>query len=232
MDLSRNGFVVGDEWVASFEWRKDVVTRFAASRAAFMKHDGAGAEIPYQLGDLLRQRDLARTLQDIARDPSSFYQGRVAQAIVEELRQGGGPITAEDLRSYRPVWREPLCGAWRDLELCTMPPPSSGGVALLEILRLLDGVDLRGLGWHHPDALHRLIESERIAYADRAEHLGDPAFTAVPVAELTSPAYAALRRGAIDDRRASKSADALIAQSVIEIKCAIDRVKEQVQNVE
>lgn len=213
VDLARNGFVVGDEWVASFEWRKDVVTRFAATRAAFMKRDATGAEVPYQRSDLLRQRDLARTLQDVARDPRSFYEGRIAQAIVAEMQQGGGLVTAEDLKSYQPVWREPLCGAWRDLELCTMPPPSSGGVALFEMLRLLDGVDLRGLGWHHPDAVHRLIESMRIAYADRAEHLGDPAFTPVPVAQLTSPAYAALRRGQIDDRRASKSSDVKAASA-------------------
>lgn len=207
VDVARNGFVIGDEWVGSFEWRKDVLTRFAATRAAFMKRGPGGVDVPLQRGDVLKQRDLARTLQDIARNARSFYDGRVAQAIVAEMQAGGGLVSAEDLRSYAPVWRDPLCAPWRDLELCTMPPPSSGGVALFEILRLLDGVDLRGLGWHHPDAIHRLIESMRVAYADRAEHLGDPAFTPVPVAELTSPAYAALRRAAIDDRRATKSSD-------------------------
>ncbi len=207
IDLARNGFAVGDEWVGSFAWRKDVLTRFAATRAAFMKRDAAGLEVPYQKGEVLKQRELARTLQDIARNPRSFYEGRVASAIVEEMKAGGGLVSAADLRGYLPVWRDPLCAPWRDLELCTMPPPSSGGVALFEILRLLDGVDLRGLGWHHPDAIHRLIESMRVAYADRAEHLGDPAFTVVPVAELTSSGYAAQRRAGIDERRAKNSGE-------------------------
>lgn len=207
VDLARNGFAIDDEWVATFEWRKDVLTRFEATRAAFMKRDATGAQVPYAAGDTLKQRELARTLADLARDARSFYEGRVGQAIVEEVQRGGGLITAADLKSYQPVWREPLCAPWRDLELCTMPPPSSGGVALVQILRLLEGTDLRALGWHHPDALHRMIESMRIAYADRAEHLGDPAFTQVPVAALTSAEYAAQRKGDLDSPRARKSAD-------------------------
>lgn len=207
VDLARNGFVVGEEWVASFEWRKDVLLRFDATRAAFMKKDRGGAQVPYARGDVLRQRDLARTLVDIARDARSFYVGRVAQAVVAEMQRGGGLVTADDLKHYQPVWRDPLCAPWKDLRLCTMPPPSSGGVALVEILQLLEGTDLKALGWHHPDALHRMIESMRIAYADRATHLGDPAFTPVPVAELTSPGYAALRRTEIDPQRARRSTD-------------------------
>ena len=207
VDVARNGFVITDEWVASFEWRKDVLTRFDATRAAFMKRDATGAQVPFDRGDVLRQRDLARTLVDIARDARSFYEGRVARAIVAEMERGGGLVSAADLKGYQPVWREPLCAPWRDLQLCTMPPPSSGGVALMQILRLLDGTDLKALGWHHPDAVHRMIEAMRIAYADRATHLGDPAFTPVPVAELTSPGYAALRRKEFDGPRARASAD-------------------------
>ena len=207
IDLARDGYLVSDHFVAAFEWRKAALERSAASRAVFMKHDKVGAEIAFEAGDRIKQRDLARTLKEIAADPRSFYEGRVGKAIDAEMKSGGGLVTLEDLKAYRPQWREPVCGPYEEIVLCTMPPPSSGGVHLLEILNLMKGTDLKALGWHHVDAIHRLVESMRIAYADRAVHLGDPAFTKVPVAELTSLAYADLRRKEIDPLRARKSTD-------------------------
>lgn len=207
IDIARDGFLVSEHFTESFLERKEAMTRFPSTRAVFMKRDGTGAEVPLQPGDRLKQRDLTATLKEIARDARSFYQGRVAQAIDSEMKAGGGVLSLSDLSAYRPQWREPVCGDYHDLRLCTMPPPSSGGVHLLQILRLLQGTDLRALGWHHVDGLHRLIEGMRIAYADRAVHLGDPAFTKVPVTELTSQAYADARRKEIDPLKARRSID-------------------------
>jgi gamma-glutamyltranspeptidase / glutathione hydrolase len=205
IDLARDGFIVSPRFLLATQERQETLLRFPASRLAFFKKDERGNDVPYEPGDRLRQPDLARTLKEIAASPRSFYEGRVGRAIAEEMKRGGGLITLEDLKEYAPTWREPLCGPYRDLSLCTMPPPSSGGVHVLQMLNLLDGIDAKTLGWHHVDVLHRLIESMRIAYADRAVHLGDPAFTRVPVAELTSKAYAELRRKEIDPSRAKKS---------------------------
>lgn len=211
IDLARDGFAVTPRLAEAITLRRDTLVRFPASAELFFKaarsKDGAQALVPLEPGDKFRQRDLANTLRDIARNPRSFYEGRVARAIHEEMKRGGGLLTQEDLRAYKPTWREPVCGPWRDLRLCAMPPPSSGGVHLLQILRLLEGTDLQALGWHSADGLHKLIEAMRIAYADRAVHLGDPAFVKVPVAELTSKNYADLRRPEIDPLRARRSAD-------------------------
>lgn len=155
------------------------------------------------LGETLVQQDLAKTLRAIARDPQSFYTGPIAEALVQDMQANGGLITTTDLRHYRPIWRDPLCGSFRQFQVCSMPPPSSGGVHLLQILGLIGTTDLKAMGWHHPDALHLLVEAMRIAYADRAEYLGDPDFVSVPVKALLSPAYLHHRRQAIDPQRAA-----------------------------
>src|SRR5205807_3019980 len=113
-------------------------------------------------------------------------------------------------------------GDSRGLRLCTMPPPSSGGVHVLEILNLLDGTDLKALGWHNVDAIQTLVEAMRIAYADRAVHLGDPAFTKVPVAQLVSKEYAALRKKEIDPKHAHKSADVKAASPEMLAKVSVE----------
>jgi gamma-glutamyltranspeptidase/glutathione hydrolase len=110
------------------------------------------------------------------------------------MSKNGGLITREDLKSYKPVWRTPICGNFRQAKICSMPPPSSGGVHLLEILNIIGDTDLKSLGWHHPDALHLIVEAMKIAYADRSQYLGDLDFVKVPVAQLISLAYAKKRR--------------------------------------
>ena len=207
IDLARDGFVISEHFANSFRQRKDVLSRFPATRAVFMKRSRFGTEVPLEPGDRLKQRDLAKTLKEIAKDPRSFYEGRVGNAIDAEMKAGGGVLTLSDLKQYRARWRVPLCGDYKDVRLCTMPPPSAGGVHLFEILNILDGTDLAALGWHNVNGLHRLIESMRIAYADRAVHLGDPAFATVPTSELTSKGYAERRRKDIDPFKASKSSD-------------------------
>ncbi|AHJ30619.1 gamma-glutamyltransferase [Nodularia spumigena] len=152
----------------------------------------------YQPGERLVQRDLARTLTDIARSPHSFYTGNIAWAIASDMAKNGGLITLEDLKAYKPIWRTPVCGNFRQAKICSMPPPSSGGVHLLQMLNMIGETDLRALGWHHPDAVHLMAEAMKIAYADRSEFLGDPDFIKVPVEQLISPDYAKKRRLEID----------------------------------
>ncbi len=155
---------------------------------------------------MIVQTDLAKTLAAVARDPKNFYQGKIAQAIVQDMQANNGLISLEDLQQYRAIWREPVCGPFLQVRVCSMPPPSSGGVHLLQMLNLINAKDLKRWGWHHPDTLHRMIESMRIAYADRATHLGDPDFVQVPVRQLISQEYADLRRQEIHPRNAKRSA--------------------------
>jgi gamma-glutamyltranspeptidase/glutathione hydrolase len=143
----------------------------------------------------LVQADLARTLRAIAREgPDAFYRGPIARAIAAEVQGRGGLLTVEDLASYRPVLREPLRGAYRGRTIVSFPPPSSGGVALLQALNVLEGFDLAALGAGSSASIHRITEALKLAFADRAAYLGDPDFVPVPVAELLSPAYTARQR--------------------------------------
>ncbi|MDB9448157.1 gamma-glutamyltransferase [Anabaena sp. CS-542/02] len=164
-----------------------------AARAIFTRNGDF-----YQPGERLVQRDLAKTLTEIARNPHSFYTGNIAWAIASDMAENGGLITLEDLKAYKPIWRTPVCGNFRQAQICSMPPPSSGGVHLLQMLNIIGDTDLQSLGWHHPDALHLMVEAMKIAYADRSQHLGDPDFIKVPVEQLISPEYARKRRQEID----------------------------------
>lgn len=199
VQLAAKGFPVSwrlSEAIASNE----TLRQNPAARKIFTRN---GA--PLAPGETLVQKDLAQTLQAIARDPKSFYTGSTATAIAQDMARNGGLITRQDLQRYRPIWREPVCGTFRTARVCSMPPPSSGGVHLLEILNILGTTDLKAMGWHNPDGLHLMAEAMRIAYADRAEYLGDPDFVKVPVSALISPAYANLRRQQIDPQVAKPS---------------------------
>lgn len=163
---------------------------------------------PYETGETLKQHDLAQTLRTIAAEGRrGFYEGPVADAIVAEMREGGGLITPEDLKSYRAVEREPVRGNYRGYEIASMPPPSSGGAHLIEMLNILEGFDLKAPGHNSAAYIHLLVEAMRRAYADRATHMGDPDFWKVPVAGLTSETYAAKLRAGIDTAKASKSGE-------------------------
>ncbi|MFD1468914.1 gamma-glutamyltransferase [Hymenobacter caeli] len=160
-------------------------------------------------GDTVRLPELASTLiriQDQQR--GGFYQGETARYLLEEMRRRGGLITQQDLDGYQPKWRAPLRGQYRGYDVITMPPPSSGGVALLQAFQMLEPVNLRALGYHTPAATHLLTEVERRVYADRATYLGDPDFGHVPVAQLLAPAYNKQRASTIRaDGRATPSAE-------------------------
>jgi gamma-glutamyltranspeptidase / glutathione hydrolase len=180
--------------------------RFAPdpSSLRYFRHEGGES---YRMGEILRESDLAKTLKAIRdQGAAGFYQGWVAEAIAAEMKQGGGLITLEDLAQYHVVEREPVRGSYRAFDVVSMPPPSSGGTHLIELLNVLEGYDLKPLGANSADYLHRLVEAMRRAYADRAAYMGDPDFVTVPVASLTAKSYAAQLRQAIDLAKASNSA--------------------------
>jgi len=154
-------------------------------------------EVPKD-GDLIRQIELAETLKAIAQQGAAvFYQGWIGQAIVETVKKDGGVMSLDDLKNYKAVWREPLIGTYRNRTVITMPPPSSGGVALLEMLNVLEGYKLAEFTHNSAFYLHLLTETMKHAFADRAAHLGDPDFVHVPMRKLTAKEYAAWIRGRI-----------------------------------
>ncbi len=197
--LAAKGFPVSWRLAAAIAQQK-TLQQNPAARQIFTRNG-----VPLQAGDRLVQADLAQTLTQVAADPQTFYTGKLAETIARDMATNKGLITLADLKRYRPIWRDPVCGNFQAARVCSMPPPSSGGVHLLQILNLLGATDLKAMGWHSPDALHLLVEALRIAYADRAVYLGDPDFVKVPVAALISPAYAKQRRQEINLQRARPS---------------------------
>jgi gamma-glutamyltranspeptidase/glutathione hydrolase len=161
----------------------------------------------YTMGERFKQPELAATLARIQSNPRDFYEGVTAQRIVADMRAHGGLITMKDLRGYKPVIRKPLHGTYRGHEFLVMPPPSSGSVAIIEMLHMLEHYDLGSMGWQSAQYLHLLTEVMRRAFADRAEFLGDPDFNTMPIAALTSEKYAEERRKTIDLEKASSSKD-------------------------
>lgn len=153
-------------------------------------------------GDRLVQKELADTLRRIAlQGPDGFYRGETARLIVEEMRRSGGLITLQDLAAYEAKERRPLEGTYRGHRIVSMPPPSSGGIALLQLLGMIEGMDVAALGFHAPAHLHAVCEIEKRVFADRAEHLGDPDAVRVPVGFLTSRAYLERRAAAVSPER-------------------------------
>ena len=200
--LAEKGFTLNEDLAEQFRDTLDSFRAYPASMAKFSK-DGE----PYEAGELWVQPQLAETLKRIAEQGrDGFYAGRTADLIVEEMRRAGGLITHEDLAAYQPVWREPVHGRYRGHDIWSMPAPSSGGILLVEMLNMLAPYDLGELGWGETATVHLMIEAMRRAYADRAEHLGDPDFYDVPRDVLTSPAWARQRFASFDPRRASDSA--------------------------
>ena len=205
IDLARNGFPLSESLAASLAHVLPSMKNYPASVAQFSKHG-----VPYEAGDVLRQPDLARTLSRIgAQGPAGFYEGETARLLAQEMSVHGGLITEADLRAYRPERRAPLRGTYRGYEVLSMPPISSGGTALIEMLNILEGYDLAANGWGSAQNLHLMIEAMRRAYADRARHLGDPAFNPeMPIARLISKEYANALRATILPDRASVSSPA------------------------
>lgn len=177
--------------------------RNPAAKHLFFKADGAA----YEIGEIWRQPDLAWTLGQISdKGAKGFYQGEVAQRITAEMASGGGLITAQDLAAYRVVERQPVRGTYRGFEVVSTPPPSSGGVHILQILNVLEGYDLQTMGHNSAAYLHHLTEAMKLAYADRSLYLADPDFVDVPVQQLIDKGYATRQRARIDSQQATPAA--------------------------
>ena len=207
--LATDGFQVSPSLARSLEGVLSSMQRYPASVAAFSKRG-----VPYVAGETLRQTDLGRTLERIERQGrDGFYGGETARLVADEMRRGGGIITEADLAAYQARERTPLRGSFRGYEIISMPPPSSGGTALLEMLNILEGYDLEAMGHNSAPYIHHLTEAMRRAFRDRARYLADPDFAEVPLAKLTSKEYAKELRTAIDPARATPSAPADVTAS-------------------
>jgi gamma-glutamyltranspeptidase/glutathione hydrolase len=199
LKLAREGFVIDDDLAGSLLRGRGRIARWPSSARVFYKPDGA----PYETGETLVQGDLAQTLEIIAQQgPRAFYEGPIATKIAASVQTAGGRMTANDLAHYVAKERGVVHGTYRGYDVYSMPPPSSGGVHLIEILNILEGFDLRASGTESADTLHLMIEAMKLAYADRAEFLGDPDFVQVPVGGLIAKDYAAKLRATIDSARA------------------------------
>ncbi len=203
IDLARSGFVVSAELAASLSAASSYLRRWPETARVFFKPDGSA----YAAGERLVQSDLAKSLKQIAHQgPKAFYEGTIAEKIISEMKDHGGLITKADLESYRAIAREPVVGTYRGYIIRSVPPPSSGGVHLIQLLNLLEGFPIGQLGVNSADTIHLMAEAMKLAYADRSRYLGDPDFVKVPVSGLISKAYAAKSRARIDPGQARPSA--------------------------
>ena len=202
--LAWDGFIVNDALADDLKtYGSEVIPQHANSKAIFWK-DGE----PLKKGDRLVQSDLAKSLTLIAEHgPDAFYKGAIADQIADEMKKNGGLITKADLAAYRAVERTPISGDYRGYQVYSMPPPSSGGIHIIEILNILSQFDMHKYGFGSADAMQLMAEAEKRAYADRSEYLGDPDFVKVPWQALTSKAYAKSLAAGIDLNKATPSSD-------------------------
>jgi gamma-glutamyltranspeptidase / glutathione hydrolase len=198
--LARDGFPLA--WEDAADLRDPALAKFPESYRIFQR-DGRY----YQAGETFSQPELARTLERISANPDDFYHGAMARELATFLEKGGGLVSFDDLAHYEVKEREPIRGSYRGYEIIGAPPPSSGGVALIETLNILEGYDLAKLGNRSAASIHLTSEAFRRAYFDRAEFLGDPDFAKIPVAQLVDKRYAAAWRDSLDPTRATASKD-------------------------
>ena len=196
--LATDGFALSNQEAAMLQLKE--LGQFPESKRIFQRDGNL-----YQAGEVFKQPDLARTLGRIAARPDDFYKGTMAQQIAASQKKGGGLITTEDLANYEAKVREPLHTTYHGYELFTPPPPSSGGIAMIEALNILSGYDLSKLGDRTPPEMHLIIEAYRRAYMDRTDYLGDTDFVSVPLKQMESMKYAAAWRATIDPHKATPS---------------------------
>jgi len=199
--LAQDGFALDLANVVMLRRGAALLARFPESARLFLR-DGK----PPMVGDPLIQADLAQTLARISRDPRDFYTGETSRLLLEEMAANGGIITAKDLAGYEPTIRKPLEGQYRGFTILTMPPPSSGGAILLEMLHMLEKRPIGALGHNSADEIHLLVEVMRRAFADKAAYMGDTDFVKVPINGLINPQYADSLAQTIDMARATPSA--------------------------
>jgi gamma-glutamyltranspeptidase/glutathione hydrolase len=206
IELARDGIEISYDMSVLLATQRERLCRNATTCRYFFKDEG----VPYEPGDRFVQPDLARTLELIAEHGAKgFYEGETAQKIADEMARGGGLVDLESLADYSVDVREPLAGDYHGWKIVTMPPPSSGGVHVLQMLNILEHFDVTAMGSESADSVHLLAEVARLAYADRSKHLGDPEYFEVPVAWLTSKDYGKQLAGTIDMQRARPSSEVL-----------------------
>ncbi len=198
--LARDGFVL--DYATAKDLQDDKLAKFPESRRIFQR-DGNF----YQQGDVFKQPELAHTLERIAKNPDDFYHGDMARELAAAMQKGGGLITAEDLATYDVKERQPIRGTYRGYDIISAPPPSSGGVALVEILNILEGYDLAKQGDRSAESIHLTAEAFQRAFFDRTEFMGDPDFSKIPVAQLIDKRYAAAWRETIPLHKATLAGD-------------------------
>jgi len=199
--LASEGFILSDEEAHNFVVNKSA-GRLPEAKRIFQRDGNL-----YKAGDRFTQPELAETLKRIAADPDDFYHGEIAARLADYFQQNGGLITREDLAAYKVADRKPLTGSYRGYDIVTAPPPSSGGIVLLEALNILSGFDLSKMGDRTPQQIHYIIEAFRRSYMDRNDYLGDPDFVSMPIPQMADPAYAAAWRDTIDPLKPTPSKD-------------------------
>ena len=200
--LADKGYILSKRRADFYNYYKNIFLQNAAAAKIFIRRDGK----PWEQGDLFVQKDLAKTLKRISKSGiDGFYKGITAKLIVKEMERGNGLISEHDLRQYKPVYREPVIGSFKDIEVISMGPPSSGGLLLIHMLNALENFQIDTLGWNSTDYIHLLTEVSKRAYADRAQHLGDPDFWNNPRDLFLSKAYAKNRIAKISMKKHTPS---------------------------
>ncbi|MEA2822256.1 MAG: gamma-glutamyltranspeptidase / glutathione hydrolase [Bradyrhizobium sp.] len=208
IELAAKGMLIADDSADTLPDWHERLAKWPSSVKIFSRADGSSL----REGDTLVQSDLAATLTAIMQQgPRGFYEGAVAEKLVKSVREAGGIMTLDDLKSYQPVIRTPVRGSYRGYDIVSMPQPSSGGVVLLESVNILEGFAMRDMAPGSAPSLHLMIEAMKRAYADRARYLGDPAYVNAPIATLIAKDYAEKQRLSIDLNRATPWTDALPA---------------------
>jgi gamma-glutamyltranspeptidase/glutathione hydrolase len=201
--LAEEGFALSYRQANLFKSYQKNLEKYEETKRIFLNNGKL-----YEEGDILKQPDLAKTLERIQKEGArEFYFGETARLIAEDMKRNNGLITLEDLKNYQAKERTPLRGTYRGYEIITMPPPSSGGIVMLQVLNMLEQYDIRKMGWASAEKYHLLIEAMRRAFADRAQWMGDPDFVDVPTQILTDKKYAQTRAATIDMTRATPSSE-------------------------
>ena len=198
IDLAENGYMVTEKQARSFKRYSALFTEVNGEDTFFAQG--------HEAGDTIVNPALAKTLKAIAKQGNAgFYEGWVAQAMVDKTQATGGILSLEDLKAYEAKWREPVQFSYKDLNLISMGPPSSGGICLAQMLNMIEPYDLKSMGHNSPAAMHLMVEAERRSYADRAHFLGDPDFVTIPQDQLLSKSYATERMGSYNIEKATAS---------------------------
>ena len=211
IDLAEKGYVVTEKQARSFKRYSALFTEVNGEDTFFAQG--------HEAGDTIVNPALAKTLKAIAKQGNAgFYEGWVAQAMVDKTQATGGILSLEDLKAYEAKWREPVQFSYKDLNLISMGPPSSGGICLAQMLNMIEPYDLKSMGHNSPEAMHLMVEAERRSYADRAHFLGDPDFVTIPQDQLLSKTYATERMGSYNNEKATASSavshgDILVVES-------------------